>query len=74
MDGFGLLLEAEDWMDTSRGVHLRLDEVEEHDGMLNGVIDDDGPEVDRVVATDGYMPRWAYSPLGFDDIKASMAI
>jgi len=51
-----------------------LDEVEEHDGMLNGVIDDDGPEVDRVVATDGYMPRWAYSPLGFDDIKASMAI
>ena len=73
MDGFGLLLKAEDRVDTLRGVHLRLDEVEEHDGMSNGVIDDDSPEVDGVVATDGCMPRWAYSPLGFNNIKASMA-
>jgi len=55
--GRRLLLEAEDWMDISRGDNLRLDEAEELHGMLSGVEDDDGIEVDVVAASGGCVPR-----------------
>jgi hypothetical protein len=65
-DGFRLLLEAEERVDTSKGDVLRLDEVEDLDGMSSGVEDDDGTEAE-VAATDGCVPLWTYEPLACDD-------
>jgi hypothetical protein len=65
-DGFCLLLEAEERVDTSKGDILHLDEVEDLDGMSSGVEDDDGMEA-KVTATDGCVPLWTYEPLACDD-------
>jgi hypothetical protein len=65
-DGFHLLLEAEERVDTSKGDVLRLDEVEDLDGMSSGVEDDDGTEAE-VAATDGCVPLWTYEPLACND-------
>jgi hypothetical protein len=65
-DGFRLLLEAEERVDTSKGDVLRLDEVEDLNGMSSGVEDDDGTEAE-VAATDGCMPLWTYEPLACDN-------
>ena len=82
MDGFHLLLEAEveDWVEISKGDNLCLDEVEELDGILSGVNDDDRTEAEAEVdAAEDCVPLCAYEPVGCnvvdddDDIRLFMA-
>ena len=66
-DGFHLLLEAEDWVEMSKGDNLCLNEVEELNGILSEVDNNDRTEVEaKVNAIEDCMPLCTYKLVGYD--------